>query len=133
MGVRAGQARLKKLADQIINGIELAPHDMEFLGTALHNISNGENAEDALGVKAKKGERKGKRSRDNKMIKKEVNQLLGALIAPECEEGLALSLKDAVSLVKRCCLPILPSEATLRRNWNDFRKTHERDFVSETD
>ena len=59
MGVRAGQARLKRLAEQLAQNRTLSEDDMSFLVTALLSISNGVDAEIALKVKAKKGERKG--------------------------------------------------------------------------
>ena len=58
MSVRAGQAKLRKLANQLVHNKELSAVDKKFLVQALSVIADGEDAETALGVKAKKGERK---------------------------------------------------------------------------
>ena len=59
MSVRKGQARLKKIASLISADKPLDVHDKEFLVSALIEITKGQDAEVALEVKAKKGERKG--------------------------------------------------------------------------
>jgi hypothetical protein len=53
-------------------------------------------------------------------------------IAPESEGGLGLSLKDAVSKAAKDW-PGLPSEESLRRQWNDVRKDQGRTFKIKTD
>ena len=57
MGVRHGQARLKNIAGQISEDKQLSHEDKEFLAKEQIEISNGEDAETSLAVKAKKGER----------------------------------------------------------------------------
>ena len=77
MSVRKGQERLKNIAAQISEDIQLSPEDKKFLVTALLEIYNGEDAEVSLGVKAKRGERKSdtcKRHENNKSIYKWVNK-----------------------------------------------------------
>ena len=58
MSVRKGQARLRKIATQIFSNAPLSNEDQAFLVTALQTIADGGDADTALGVKAKKGERK---------------------------------------------------------------------------
>lgn len=132
MSVRTGQARLKKLALQITGDVPLSKSDRDFLTTALQNIASGMDAEHALGVKAQKGERKGKHALDSKVRRDFVNGWLATAIAPEHEGGLGLTLKNAVSLIK-AEMSDLPSEVTLRRYWNDSRKTQGKIFSIKTD
>lgn len=132
MSVRTGQARLKKLALQITGGVALSKSDRDFLTTALQNIASGMDAEHALGVKAQKGERKGKHALDSKVRRDFVNGWLATAIAPKHEGGLGLTLKNAVSLIK-AEMSDLPSEVTLQRYWNDVKGTQGRIFKSKTD
>ena len=132
MGVRAGQARLKRLAEQLAQNRTLSEDDMSFLVTALLSISNGVDAEIALKVKAKKGERKGPYARDTKLKMQYVTGLIAAAIAPESEGGLGLTLQDAFALVDREWSG-LPSKSTILRYWNDVRKTQEIEFTIKTD
>jgi hypothetical protein len=132
MSVRKGQARLKKLAVQINGGAALNEVDRDFLATALQEIASGVDAESALGVKAQKGERKGQHALDSKVRRDVVNGWLAIAIAHEKEGGLGLTLKDAVSLIK-AKMSDLPSEDTLRRYWNEVRKTQGEIFKIKTD
>ena len=59
MSVREGQARLRKISKAIADELPLSKEDRTFLSTALMKIALGDDAERALGVKAKRGERKG--------------------------------------------------------------------------
>mgnify|MGYP000545099307 CR=1 FL=1 len=63
MSVRKGQERLKNIAGQISDDKQLSSEDKEFLVKALIEISDGEDAETALAVKFKKGERKSRQTR----------------------------------------------------------------------
>ena len=69
MSVRKGQARLRKIATHISSDAPLSDEDQAFLVTALQTIANGEDAETALGVKAKKGERKSHYARNTEFSK----------------------------------------------------------------
>ena len=132
MSARKGQTRLKKIASQISQNKQLSPEDKEFLVKALIEISNGEDAETALGVKFKKGERKSHQTRVAKINRTLVHGWLATAIASESEGGLGLTLQDAVAMVKAEWSK-LPSEQTLRRYWNDVKNTQERDFEIKTD
>ena len=128
MSVRKGQKRLKNIAGQISDDIQLSPEDKKFLVTALFEIYNGEDAEVSLGVKAKRGERKSTHVRDMKIINQYINGLIKALISPYDEGGKNMSLKDATDKIN-AEWPYSPSAETMRRNWNDIKKTQKRDFV----
>ena len=132
MSARKGQPRLKKIAIQISQNKQLSPEDKEFLVKALIEISNGGDAETALAVKFKKGERKSRQTRVAKINKTLVHGWLATAIAPKSEGGLGLTLKDAVAIVK-AEWGKLPSEQALRRYWNDVKNIQERDFEIKTD
>ena len=122
----------KKIAIQISQDKQLSPEDKEFLVKALIEISDGGDAETALAVKFKKGERKSRHTRVAKINSTLVNGWLATAIAPVNEGGLGFTLKKAVSLIK-AEWPNLPSEQSILRKWNDFRKTQGRDFKIKTD
>ena len=104
MSVRKGQERLKNIAAQISEDIQLSPEDKKFLVTALLDIYNGEDAEVSLDVKAKRGERKSTHVRDMKIINQYINGLIKALISPYDEGGKNMSLKDATDKINAECL-----------------------------
>ena len=128
MSVRKGQERLKNIAAQISEDIQLSPEDKKFLVTALLEIYNGEDAEVSLDVKAKRGERKSTHVRDMKIINQYINGLIKALIDSYDEGGQNMSLKEATEKIN-AEWPNSPSAETMRRNWNDIKKTQKRDFV----
>lgn len=132
MSVIKGQARLKKIATQIAAGTLLDTNDRDFLAKALFEIANGENAEVALNVKAKRGERKSKFHNSRKYNAPFMYALIATAIAPEDEGGLGMTLKDAVAFVKKN-FPNLPSEVSIRRKWNDIKDANPRTFYIESD
>jgi hypothetical protein len=133
MSVREGQKRIRNIAKTLSNDEELLVVDRQFLINALQNIANGDDAETELGVKAKKGERKGKHAKDVKITMQYIHGWIATAIAPEAEEGLGLTLKDAVAHLKKNWPTNLPAEATIIRYWNNVRKTQGRDFKIKTD
>ena len=132
MSVREGQKRLKNIAKSLSNGQKLSDLDNQFLINALKNISDGLDAETELGVKALKGERKSRQTRVAKINSELLNGWIAVAITPETEGGLGLTLNDAVSKVK-AEWPNLPVEESIRRKWNDVRKTQPLEFKIETD
>jgi hypothetical protein len=124
MSVRKGQARLKKIAGQISKDKKLGTEDKEFLVNALSEISNGEDVEIALDVKAKRGERKSKAMSDSELHRKVALAWIATAIAPESEGGLGLTLKDAAAFIKTR-VSYLASEDSLKRYWNEVRDTLE--------
>ena len=120
MSVRKGQARLRKL----VNFLENLPNsneDTEFLKSALKEIASGKDANIALRVKAKRGERKGEYSRKTKIQKAYAMTWIASAVLPEDQDGLGYSITKAVSQVKKL-LPDLPAESSLIRNYNDYKK-----------
>jgi len=132
MSVRKGQKRLKNIASQISDDKWLSSEDKEFLVAALLEISNGEDAESSLEVKAKKGERKSLNAKKTAFSKELVFGWIATATAPESEGGLGLNLKEAVSIAKEGFFN-LPSEESLLRQWNDVRKSQGRSFTIKTD
>ena len=128
MSVRVGQARLNELARQLHQNIALSDDDKNFLVGALLKIADGNDAEVALNVKAKKGERKSKNTQNRVFLKEPINAAIKCLIDPVDEGGHGMSLKEAVVWIKTRWTKVLPSEETMLRNWNDVRKTQKRDF-----
>jgi len=136
MSVRKGQARLRGIAKVISSEGQLSDEDGVFLVTALRTIADGGDADTALGVKAKKGERKSDYARKTEFNKQLFFGWIATAMAPEDEEphesGLGLSLKDAVAKGSPGWSN-LPSDESLRRQWNDVRKQQKRNFTIETD
>ena len=129
MSVRKGQARLRKIATQISSDAPLSDEDQAFLATALPNREEGGDADTALGVKAKKGERKSHYARNTEFNKQLFFGWIKVAIAAESDGGLGLSLKDAVQKA-RLGWPSLPSEETLIRQWNDSEKNSRKSSQS---
>ena len=57
-----------------------------------------------------------------------INGLIKALIDSYDEGGQNMSLKEATEKIN-AEWPNSPSAETMRRNWNDIKKTQKRDFV----
>ena len=132
MSIRAGQARLRKLARQLAAGTDIGSTDLDFLVDALLKIADGSDAEIALGVKAKKGERKGSNVRKTKLNQQLAMGWMAVAIRPEEEDGLGLTIKDAALILNREW-GNLHSVETLCRYWNDAKNTQEIDFIVKTD
>ena len=132
MSVRKGQARLKRIAERLSQHAPLREEDHTFVVKAFVEIANGADADVALGVKAKRGERKSHHSRQTAFNKKLFFGWVATAIAPESAGGLGLSLQDAIATAHNGW-PALPSEETLRRQWNDIRQDQQIEFVIKTD
>ena len=132
MSVRKGQARLRKISKHIAIGSALSEEDREFLSAALMEIASGRDAETALDVKAKKGERKSEHVRQRKIQLKYFMPWIASAIEPEEEGGFGYTVKEAISVVKRH-FPNFPSEETLRRYWSDYQRTGTAIFTLERD
>ena len=105
MSARKGQTRLKKIAIQISQNKQLSPEDKEFLVKALIEISNGGDAETALGVKFKKGERKSKYAKDTNLILQLAYGWLATAMAPERKNDLIkVSIKALIGATLASCM-----------------------------
>ena len=131
MSLRKAQARLKKIADQISKNKQLDDIDTEFLDKAFTEIYNGEDANAALGVKAKKGERKGKHDRDTKKRLQYFYPWLATATAKVKKGGLGMSDKNAVAIIAKQ-LPHIQIE-TVARYWRQAKKTQQETFKIKTD
>ena len=132
MSVRKGQTRLKLIAERLSQDAPLSVEHQTFLVKAFLEIANGADADVALGVKAKRGERKSHHSRQTVFNKQLFFGWVATAIAPESEGGLGLSLKAAITTAYDGW-PALPSEGTLRRQWNDVRLEQQIEFIIKTD
>lgn len=119
MSVREGQATLRKISKDIADELPLSKEDRTFLSTALMQIASGEDAESALGVKAKRGERKGAHDRRTKIDLVHAMGWIASAIQPIENGGLGYTLKKAISEAK-FYYSLLPSEDSLLRYWNDY-------------
>jgi hypothetical protein len=132
MSIRYRQARLRKLAEQIAIGEITDEEDKEFLSTALLAIANGEDAEIALDVKAKRGERKSKAMSDSELHRRVALAWIDTATLPESQGGLGLTVKDAAAFIKSR-VSHLASEDSLKRYWNDMKDTIDRTPILKTD
>ena len=132
MSIRDRQARLRNLAEQIAIGAPIDEEEKEFLSTALIAIANGEDAELALDVKAKRGERKSKVMSDSELHRQVALAWIATAILPESEGGLGLTIKDAAAFIKPR-VSHLASEESLKRYWNDVKNIIDRTPIVKTD
>ena len=120
MSLREGQRRLRDIAQNLEYNIPISEVDKHFLIEALKRIAFGENAELALEVQAKRGERKGQADQLRKFHDQFIFSWIHA--ATICEEMLPrLTIKEAASLIKQN-FPNLPSEETLIRQYSTAKK-----------
>ena len=116
MGIRDGQRRLRKIATNL-DYDKVSEKDKCFLINALIKIANGEDAELALNVKAKRGERKGVFPDEAKIRKQLVNSWIRVAKSTISNGGLGLTSIKAVDLIKPQ-VKDLPSSETLVRYWS---------------
>ena len=118
MGIADGQRRLRKIAQHLKVGTALADLDRRFIASALAHIADGEDAEAALGVKAKRGEKKGKNARKRKTISEMALAWIAAAKLPEEEGGLGLTLEEARAKIGENGLHAFGlTEETLKTYW----------------
>ena len=120
MSVANAQIRLRRLATLIGSESAIDIKDRTFLIAALSDIANGADANKALGVKAKRGERKSKESRNRQVTKKYAMAWIAAARLPKEDGGLGLTLEEACALVSDKSLNgyFHLTEETLRSYWN---------------
>ena len=131
MSVRKGQARLRKLA-HTLTALPSPSEDTKFLSSALIEIASGKDANDALGVKAKRGERKGEYERLSKIRLQNFMSWVTLATKPIDQEGQGYTLKKAIKIAKEN-FKDLPSEATLHRYWTRFPERQKIVFQLESD
>ena len=121
MTVREGQRRLRDIAQNLEDNTPLSEVDKHFLIEALKRIAFGENAELALNVQAKQGERKGQADQLRKFNDQFIFTWIHAATMSEEDGGLGLTVKEAASIIKQN-FPNLPTEETLIRQYSTVRK-----------
>ena len=120
MSIWDRQARLRNLAEIAI-GAPLDQEEKEFLSTALIAIANGEDADLALDVKAKQGDRKGEHAQNTKTQLAYYKPWIATAIAPENEGGLGYTVQNAVAKIKIIATN-LPAEETIARYWRSYKQ-----------
>lgn len=123
--------RLRKIAALLESGNELSTADTKFLSEALWKIGEGTEANEALGVKAKRGESPSLRiSLKNDRIRSAM-AYIATLIAPISEYGGGLTLGQAIEATAEKC-PGEPNfdytEETLRYYWSHYPDLQTREF-----
>ena len=121
MSVREGQRRLRDIAQNMEDNTPLSEVDKHFLIEALKRIAFGENAELALNVQAKRGERKGQADQLRKLNDQFIFTWIHAATMSEEDGGLGLTVKEAASIIKQN-FPNLPTEETLIRQYSTVKK-----------
>lgn len=91
------QYRLRDIANKLENGAGLTPSDSEFLVESLKRIAQGADANEVLGVKAKRGERKTAREIAKKDKARSAIAWIASVIRSEKEGGLGISFDDAIA------------------------------------
>lgn len=121
MSVTEGQRRLRDIAQNLEDNTPLSEVDKHFLIEALKRIAFGENAELALNVRAKRGERKGQADQLRKFNDQFIFTWIHAATMSEEDGGLGLTVKEAASIIKQN-FPNLPTEETLIRQYSTVKK-----------
>ena len=94
--LQLNQYRLRFIAMELEYGRELSIPDTCFLLKALRKIGEGGDANEALGVKARRGERKNPESTAKARNVRFAMSFIATLIAPESEGGRGMALEDAI-------------------------------------
>ena len=119
MKIRDRQNRLVKIAKCLDARKALPADDLGFLVDALRRIAAGEDANQALDVVAKRGERKGHAANVSKMLSQFAMGWIAAARLPEAEGGLGLKLEEACAKLGENDLNAFGlTEETLRTYWN---------------
>jgi hypothetical protein len=111
------QYRLRRIAKDLEDGAALAPGELKFLVEALRRSGSGEDANSALGVKGKRGERKTPEQKAKREKLHFVMSLVTALTTAEVTEYFtrpAMSLEDAFAAAAKA---FSMDEETVRIYW----------------
>lgn len=133
MSVKKGQDRLLKIADYLDRTAftpqqKLVSAEFSWLANTLRNIASGGdvNIADALGVKAKRGERTNRKTEKKKNDAHSIALawLYSAMASKDCD-GLGLTLDEACALAGENKAFGL-SEETIRTYWNNKKMLREQ-------
>jgi len=130
MSVADGQKRLRLIARTIESEEPLDETDRIFLIGAFTDIADGKDAASALGVKAKRGERKSKKSSQRRLDRKLALAWIAAARLPENDGGLGLTLERACANISSQELnPFGFEYETLRTYWKKSRSKINHTFT----
>ena len=134
MSLRQGQSRLLKIANLLEKNSALPDNHRIFLAEALKKISEGANADTALDVKAKRGERKSKHVHDTKYTLHFFYGWIAVAILPPDEGGLGLSVPEACIKISEITFHQLRlSSKTIRRYWDKYKSEYDPSFTLPAD
>lgn len=134
MSLRKGQARIEKIAQQLESNSSISDEDRLFLSGALKQISDGADAETALGVKAKRGERKSRHIRQTKYTLNFVFGWIASAIQPRKKGGLGLSVTEACKNISGITFHQLRlGPASIRRYWDTHKSKYAPHFAPPAD
>lgn len=133
MSIRDGQKRLREISNILKNNQSLPEEDKQFLIIALTQIADGMDANQALNVKARRGERKSKIAQDKKYTSEILKRCALSWIATaktsEEDGGLGLTLEDAIGRIGENGFHAFGfTEETLKTYWNKHSDLQERGF-----
>lgn len=133
MSVKKGQDRLLRIADyldrtEFTPRQELVSAEFSWLANALRNIAKGGNVDiaDALGVKARRGERTDRAAeKGHRNLKMVALGWLYSAMAPGAHDGTGLTLEDACALAGEGKAFGL-TEETIRSYWGKEKELREQ-------
>ena len=129
--LQLNQYRLRKMAMELEFGKELSILDTGFLIQALRKIGEGGEANVALRLKVRKGERKTPANTAKINQRRFALSYIATLIAPEREGGFGMTLKDAIEDAAKKSKGQANfgyTDETLMNYWNNHPEWRTRDF-----
>ncbi len=115
------QYRLRYIANELESGRDLPNEAWGFLINALWRIGEGEDANVALGVKAKPGQRKTRESAGRAAKMRFALPWIASAIRPIDQDGLGLAFTDALDRAEK---GFGLSADTLNQYWKDYSEMH---------
>ena len=129
--LQLNQYRLRKIAMDLEYRKKLSICDTNFLIHALRQIGEGQDANEALGVKVRKGERKNPANTAKANYPRFALSYIATLIAPKSEDGCDMTLEDAIEYAAKSFKgnpKFGYSAETLTHYWNNHPEWRGRDF-----
>lgn len=137
--IELNRARLRHLATQLLVGAEISSADRDWLALALMTVGEGGDANEALEVKARAGERTDPEGLHLEELMTAAMSAIAAAMEPSDgspSAGLGLSEDDAFGMVAKHFTAITRhhqpknriDEEKLRNHWNAHPEKHTRSF-----
>jgi len=124
--------RLRAIAMLLEDGVTLPEVDRKFLISALHSIGSGNNAEESLGIKRKRGEKTYINGLDPTERRQWALSWIATAIKNVSDGGLGLSIGDAIEQAaeeRPGEINFGFSEETLRHYWDNYPKQRTISFA----